>query len=120
MQGKLVSAANYLSYEEGILLYNALQDSGISAIVKNSGPPSIPFGEGQYYELLVQEEDFTVAAEITEKFREEVKARKQIIKCPRCKSVAVFKPEKLPFWQKIYYAGTDVFKCSNCGKTFSK
>ncbi|KAA9325217.1 putative signal transducing protein [Adhaeribacter soli] len=120
MEGKLISAANYLSYEEGLLLYNAFQDAGISAIVKNSGPPAIPFGEGQYFELLVSEEDFAAAEQITAKFQADVAAAKQHVRCPRCKSEAVFKAEKLPFWQKLYYAGTEVYKCESCGNKFSK
>ena len=120
MENKLVCVAEYLSYEEGILLFNALEESQISALVKSCGPPSIPFGEGQFYQLLVPEEDLPLAKEITENFKLQVAESRRRIRCPKCKSEAVFKPQSLPFWQKIYYAGTEVFKCESCGKTFSR
>jgi hypothetical protein len=120
MENKLICAADFLSYEEGILLYNAFQDSGISALVKSDGPPSIPFGDGQYYQLFVAEEDLAEAKEIAQVFKTELAKVKAINKCPRCRSEAVLQLNKLPFWQKIYYAGTAVFKCETCGKRFSK
>jgi DNA-directed RNA polymerase subunit RPC12/RpoP len=120
MASKLVCAAEYLSYQEGILLYNNLAEAGISALVKTCGPPSIPFGEGQFYQLLVAEVDMPQAREISEKFEAELIRVKSLNKCPRCRSEAVFKPVTLPFWQKLYYAGTEVYKCESCGKKFSK
>lgn len=119
MASKLVCAAEYLSYQEGILLYNKLEEAGISALVKTCGPPSIPFGTGQFYQLLVPEEDFSEASQIAEFFKTDLAIAKSVVKCPRCKSEAVFKPETLPFWQRIYFAGTEVYKCESCGKKFS-
>ena len=120
MESKLVCAAEYLSYEEGVLLFNDLEEAGIPALVKSCGPPSIPFGEGQFFQLLVPEESLEAALDISGKFRYEVAVSRLITKCPRCKSDAVFRVKALAFWQKIYYAGTRVFKCHNCGKTFSR
>ena len=119
MESNLVCAAEYLSYKEGILLYNKLMEAGISALVKTCGPPSIPFGDGQFYQLLVSENDKAEAAEIVKEFKAELENARQLIRCPRCKSEAVFKAETLPFWQKLYYAGTQVYKCQSCGKKFS-
>lgn len=119
MANKLVCVAEYLSYQEGILLYNALQDAQISALVKGCGPPAIPFGEGQFYQLLVPTEDGEAAREIAEKFNLEIAALRQITRCPKCRSEAVSKA-RLAFWQKLYYAGTEVFTCENCGKNFAK
>src|SRR5688572_14262864 len=116
MENKLVCAAEYLSYQEGIILYQKLEEAGISALVKTCGPPSIPFGDGQFYQLLVPEEDLSEASKITEYFKEELAAAKSLIKCPGCKSEAVFKVETLTFWQKIYFAGTQLYKCESCGK----
>ena len=120
MENKFVCAADYLSYEEGILLYHALEESQISALVKSCGPPSIPFGEGQFYQLLVSENDLLKAKEIVADFKSQVAEIGKIIRCPRCKLETVFKAETLPFWQRIYFAGTEVFKCENCGKKFSR
>ena len=92
MENKLVCVAEYLSYEEGILLFNALEESQISALVKSCGPPSIPFGEGQFYQLLVPEEDLPLAKEITENFKLQVAESRRRIRCPKCKSEAVFNP----------------------------
>ena len=120
MESKLVCAAEYLSYQEGILLYNKLEEAGISALVKTCGPPSIPFGDGQFYQLLVPEEDLSEAKEITESFKTELAEAKKKIKCPECQSEAVFKVETLAFWERIYFVGTQVYKCENCGKKFSQ
>jgi phage FluMu protein Com len=120
VENKLICIADFLTYEEGILLYNNLQEAGISALVKSSGPPSIPFGEGLFYQLLIEEEILEQAMEIAADFMQQVKEARKIISCPRCRSVAVFKVESLSFWQKIYYAGTQVFQCESCGKILSK
>ena len=120
MADKLVCIADFLSYQEGILLYNKLQEAEISALVKTCGPPSIPFGEGQFYQLLVPEEDFLNAQEITGIFKTELAVAKSVIKCPKCRSTAILEARSLPFWQRIYYIGTQVFKCETCGKKFSK
>ena len=120
MENKLVCAAEYLSYQEGILLYNRLQEADISALVKSCGPPSIPFGDGQFYQLLVSESDLVAAKEISELFRNEVAQSQLLVKCPKCRSEAVFQVKSLPFWLKLYYAGTSVFKCETCGKRFSR
>ncbi|MBK0402902.1 IS1 family transposase [Adhaeribacter sp. BT258] len=119
MESKLVCAASYLSYEEGILLFNDLEEAGIPALVKSCGPPSIPFGEGQFFQLLVAEENQETATGIAEKFRHEVAVARLMLKCPGCRSEAVLKVKTLPFWQKIYFAGTQVFKCESCGKKFA-
>ena len=120
MESKLICVAEYLSYEEGTLLFHALEEAQISALVKSCGPPSIPFGEGQFYQLLVPEDDLLQAKEIAANFKLQVAEISKIIRCPQCKSEAVFKPENLPFWKRIYFAGTEVYKCESCGKTFSK
>ncbi|MFC5270124.1 hypothetical protein [Adhaeribacter terreus] len=118
MESKLVCAATYLSYEEGILLFNDLEEAGIPALVKSCGPPSIPFGEGQFFQLFVSEENLAKASEITESFRREVAIAGLVKKCPRCRSEVVLMAKSLPFWQKIYYAGTQVYECESCRKKF--
>lgn len=120
MESKLLCVADFLSYEEGIILYNALEEAEIPALVKSCGSPSIPFGEGQFFQLLVAAEDLEKATEIADGFKAELIRIKGIIKCPNCKSEAVFKAQSLPFWQKIYYSGTEVLQCESCGKLFSK
>jgi hypothetical protein len=120
VEDKLICAASYLSYEEGVLLFNDLEEAGIPALVKSCGPPSVPFGEGQFFQLLVPEKNKETAAVITENFRHEVAVARLILKCPRCRSEAVLKAKTLPFWQKIYYAGTQVYKCLDCRKRFAR
>jgi hypothetical protein len=120
VENKLVCIADFLTYEEGILLYNKLQEAEITALVKSSGPPSIPFGEGLFYQLLIEEENLVQAKEIADRFMQNLEAARKIIKCPGCRSETVFQVENLPFWQKIYYSGTQVYKCESCGKKFSK
>lgn len=119
MESKFVCVADYLSYDEGVSLFKELEEAGISALVKSCGPPSIPYGEGLYFQLLINDENLEKASEIVRNFKNELLASRQFLKCPRCRSEAVFKPNKLPFWQKIYYAGTEVFKCENCRKKFA-
>jgi DNA-directed RNA polymerase subunit RPC12/RpoP len=120
MPDKLTCLADYLSYEEGILLYQELQENNISALVKSCGPPSIPFGEGLYFQLLVPEEDLVKSLEITKNLMPAIDQLRQKIKCPRCKSEAVFPVQTLGFWQRLYFAGTDVYTCDNCRKKFGK
>ena len=118
MAGKLICIADYLSYEEGILLYNALQEAEIPALVKSCGPPSIPFGEGLYYQLLIPEEDSEKAAEITENFKLQFRETKQLIRCPRCNSEIVLRIPQKAFFQKLFYFGTELYRCPDCKRTF--
>lgn len=111
--------ADYLSYEEGMLLGQKLQEAEIPFWVKTCGPPAIPFGQGLFYRIFIAAENSVFAAAIAENFQLERTQNLAVTRCPRCKSDAVFKLAKLPFWQKIYYAGTSVFKCGNCGKRFA-
>jgi hypothetical protein len=120
MPNALKVVADYLSYEEGMLLGEKLQEADIPFWVKTCGPPAFPFGQGLFYRLLVSEQNATEGEEIAEIFAQECAAKKAILKCPRCRSEEISKAEKLQFWQKIYYAGTQVFNCRNCGKRFSK
>ena len=53
----LIPAAHYLTYAEAVSLYNELRDADIAALVKTCGPPSLPFGEGLYYQLLIEEDE---------------------------------------------------------------
>jgi DNA-directed RNA polymerase subunit RPC12/RpoP len=120
MPDALNCLADYLSYEEGMALGRKLQEAEIPFWVKTCGPPSVPFGQGIFYRIFIAQENTPSAAPITENFLQERARNLAIIKCPRCKSEAVFKPEMLPFWQRIYYVGTKVHKCESCGKRFAR
>ncbi|HSI89493.1 MAG TPA: hypothetical protein VK927_00180 [Adhaeribacter sp.] len=120
MSGEVNSIAEYLSYQEAFRLGERLSEAEIPFWAKTCGPPAIPFAEGTFYRLLVSAENTEAATAIAAKFLQERDAALKQVKCPRCRSEAVLPAKSLPFWQKIYYAGTEVFTCQNCGKKFSR
>lgn len=113
----LIPAAQYLTYAEAVELYQTLQAAEINALVKSCGPPSFPFGEGIYYQLLIEEADAPAAQETVATF-EQVRATVPMLRCPRCGT-----PDPLPllrpvWWKRLFYAGTCLHKCGQCGVEF--
>lgn len=119
MTERLVPAAKYLTYTEAIGLYNALEQEGVIALVKSCGPPSLPFGEGLYYQLQLKEEDLATARPVLAEFSEkQAKISLEPQTCSHCGSVHVWPERNLSWWKKVIYAGTTVFKCQHCGHEF--
>lgn len=113
----LIPAAQFLTYAEAVALYNELREAEISTLVKTCGPPTFPFGDGMYYQLLIEEADAGAAQELVEAF-ERQRATPPAVRCPRCGT-----PEPAPilrpsWWKRLIYAGTQLHKCGNCGKEF--
>ncbi|MBC3541667.1 hypothetical protein ACFSC6_01940 [Rufibacter sediminis] len=119
MSERLVPAAKYLTYTEAIGLYNALTQVGVVALVKTCGPPSLPFGDGLYYQLQLQQKDLEAAHPVLEEFsQKQAQISVEAQTCPRCGSVYVWPDSHLPWWKKVIYAGTTVYKCQDCGHSF--
>ncbi|WP_345072934.1 hypothetical protein [Hymenobacter fastidiosus] len=114
----LIPAAYYLTYAEAVRLYNELLDAEISALVKTCGPPSFPFGDGIWYQLLIEEEEADAARAIVEAF-EAGRAVVAIVRCPRCGSAGTEPVPRPAFWQRLYYAGTTLYQCAGCGRKFA-
>ncbi|TGE28488.1 hypothetical protein [Hymenobacter metallicola] len=114
----LIPAAHYLTYAEAVQLYNELLDAGISALVKTCGPPSFPFGDGIWYQLLIEEADAAGARELVESF-ETQRATVAVVRCPRCGSTATRILEQRSLWQRLYYAGTTLYGCAACSRNFA-
>ncbi|WP_207430731.1 hypothetical protein [Sabulibacter ruber] len=119
MSERLVPAAKYLTYTEAIGLYNALANVGVVALVKSCGPPSLPFGDGLYYQLQVQEKDLETAQPVLAEFsQKQAQISVEPHFCPNCGSAYVWPERNLSWWKKVIYAGTTVFKCHDCGHSF--
>jgi|GEM_PF-5170910 len=114
----LIPAAHYLTYAEAVTLYNELREADISALVKTCGPPSFPFGDGIWYQLLIEEEAAGAAADIVTTF-EAGRAALAILRCPRCGSPAVAPVPRPALWQRLFYAGTILHRCADCGRSFA-
>ncbi|WP_133272657.1 eL43 family ribosomal protein [Hymenobacter radiodurans] len=114
----LVLAAQYLTYAEAVDLYNQLREAEIAALVKTCGPPSLPFGEGLYYQLLMEEEDAPDAHQIVAAF-ELRRAAPALHRCSRCGSLHTTLVHQLAWWKRLYYAGTTLYSCQQCGKEFA-
>ncbi|RYU83262.1 hypothetical protein [Hymenobacter persicinus] len=114
----LVAAAQYLTYAEAVRLYNELLDADISSLVKTCGPPSFPFGDGIWYQLLIEEAQVPAARPLVEDF-EERRATLEVVRCPRCGSTATTPLARPAWWQRLYYAGTTLQRCACCGKKFA-
>jgi hypothetical protein len=120
MTQRLVPAAQYLTYTEAIGLYHALSAVGVAALVKSCGPPSLPFGDGLYFQLQIQRQDLATAGPVLEEFsRKQAKISGEPQTCPACGSVYVWPERDLAWWKKIIYAGTTVYKCQDCRHSFS-
>lgn len=113
----LVPAAQYLTYAEAVALYQALQSAGVAALVKTHGPATFPFGDGLYYQLLVEETEAEVARETVAAF-EAARPRSAGPHCPKCGASEAVPVPRPKLWQRLYFAGTTLRKCLNCGKEF--
>ncbi|GAA3944632.1 hypothetical protein [Hymenobacter algoricola] len=114
----LIPAAQYLTYAEAVTLYNELLDAGISALVKACGPPGFPFGDGIWYQLLIEEEAAAAARPIVADFD----ARRTAPlpgRCPRCGSSDTGPVARPAWWQRLFYAGTTLLRCGGCGRSFA-
>lgn len=115
----LTPAAQYLTYAEAVALYQQLQAAGVAALVKTGGPPTFPFGEGMYYQLLIEEADVAQAQTAVEAF-ELQRATPVALRCPRCGAPEPAPVLRLAWWKRLFYAGTTLHKCPSCGKEFSR
>ncbi|WP_066831101.1 hypothetical protein [Rufibacter ruber] len=119
MNQRLTAVAQYLSYSEAIGLYQALKEAGVVALVKSSGPPSLPFGEGLYFQLLIAAENLPAAQTVLDLFSEKQAGNSHRAQtCPRCGSVQVLPSRNLSWWKKVLYAGTTVYGCAGCNHSF--
>jgi hypothetical protein len=115
----LVPLIQYLTYAEAVELYHDLLDLEVVALVKSCGPPRLPYGAGIYYQLLVQPEDVAKAQPVLALFsQKQAKNESKAPFCPRCASTQVYPKTKLSWWRKIIYAGTTVWECQACHRTF--
>jgi hypothetical protein len=113
----LVTAAEFLTYREAVALYNMLRESEIETLVKTCGPPTFPFGDGMYYQLLIDEAAAPAAQETLQAF-ELQRTAPQALRCPWCKTPDPAPIPRLPWWKRLFYAGTILHKCGGCGKEF--
>jgi len=119
MTQRLVPAAMYLTYAEAVTLFQALAAAEMPTLVKSCGPPTLPYGEGKFFQLLLREEDLEAAQPVLTSFSEkQAENRNRPLSCPRCGSFAVQAAGKLPWWRRWLYAGTTVFRCSSCLRLF--
>jgi hypothetical protein len=114
----LIPAADYLTYAEAVSLYNELLNIQITALVKTSGPPSFPFGDGMYYQLLIEDEQAEAAREVVAEF-ERMRTEAQPHRCPRCGSVETAPAPSAILWKRLFYAGTTLYHCQSCGAEFA-
>ena len=114
----LIPAAYYLTYAEAVTLYNGLLDAGIESLVKTCGPPSFPFGDGIWYQILIEETDADAARTVVEPF-EATRSAVAVVRCPRCQSPETEPVARPSWWQRLYYAGTTLYRCGHCGRRFA-
>jgi DNA-directed RNA polymerase subunit RPC12/RpoP len=113
----LVTAAEFLTYREAVELYSQLQELEILALVKTCGPPTFPFGDGMYYQLLIEDTALPDAQEVLQAFAQQ-RAETPVLRCPRCGSTSPAPISGAAWWKRLFYAGTTLHKCANCGKEF--
>lgn len=113
----LTPAAQYLTYAEAVTLYQLLQAAGVDALVKSSGPPTFPFGEGMYHQLLIEEADADTAQPVLEAF-EQQRDTWVAVRCPRCAAPDPVPISRPAWWKRLFYAGTTLYKCASCSKEF--
>ncbi|MCA8830402.1 hypothetical protein [Hymenobacter pini] len=113
----LIPVAQFLTYAEAVALYNQLKDVEVDALVKTCGPPSFPFGEGRYYQLLIEEADVPLAQATVEVF-EQQRTTPEPLRCPRCRAEGAEPVARLAWWKRLVYAGTSLHKCPQCGAEF--
>ncbi|AKQ45436.1 hypothetical protein TH63_06950 [Rufibacter radiotolerans] len=115
----LVPAATYLSYAEAADLYQALQEVDVPVLVKSCGPPTLPYGEGKYFQLLVPEDALLAAQPLLEAFSVKQAQNAQLpFACPKCRSLDVGPRQNLAWWRKLLYAGTTLYRCLACRHSF--
>lgn len=115
----LTPAAQYLTYAEAVALYQQLQAAGVGALVKTGGPPTFPFGEGMYYQLLIEEADTASARAVVEAF-EQQRTTPAAPRCPRCGTPDPVPVSRPAWWKRLFYAGTTLHKCRSCGAEFPR
>lgn len=113
----LTPAAQFLTYAEAVALYTQLNGLEVAALVKTCGPPTFPFGDGMYYQLLIEEADVPLAREAVEAF-EQQRATPKAVRCPRCRTNGAEPLARPKWWQRLYYAGTVLHQCPGCGRKF--
>ena len=113
----LTPAAQFLTYAEAVALYNQLREADVDALVKTCGPPSFPFGDGMFYQLLIEQTDVPLARETVEAF-EQQRAAPPVLRCPRCRAEGAAPLDRPAWWQRLYYAGTVLHKCPQCDAEF--
>lgn len=114
----LVTAATYLTYAEAVDLYNKLLEIEVVALVKSCGPPSFPYGEGLYYQLLIEEANVEAAQETLTEFAAQ-RTEPRLLRCPRCGATEVAPAPRVAWWKRLLYAGTTLYSCHHCGKEFA-
>jgi len=114
----LVVAATYLTYAEAVVLYHELLDVQVVTLVKSCGPPSLPYGDGLYYQLLLEETEADAAQATLADFAARRAAAPQV-RCARCGAEEVGPAPRRAWWQRWFYAGTTLYKCQACGAEFS-
>ncbi|AMM52269.1 hypothetical protein TH61_15185 [Rufibacter sp. DG15C] len=121
MNETLVPLAQYLTYAQAVDLYNDLMGIEVVALVKSCGPPTLPYGAGTYYQLLVKQQDLLPSQIVLAEFsQKQAKNESLALACPRCSSTQVGLKANLSWWRKIIYAGTTVWKCQTCHRTYFK
>ncbi|RPD45899.1 hypothetical protein DNI29_17275 [Hymenobacter sediminis] len=115
----LLQAAQYLTYAEAVTLYQQLHEAGVPALVKSCGPPTFPFGEGKYYQLLIEEADTTTAQVVVEAF-EQQRTTPAAPRCPRCGTPDPVPVSRPTWWKRLFYAGTTLHKCRSCDAEFPR
>ncbi|ALD20842.1 hypothetical protein [Hymenobacter sp. DG25A] len=114
----LVPVAEYLTYAEAVSLYNQLlNEAEVVALVKNYGPATLPFGDGLYFQLLIEETDQAAAQVVVEEFARQ-RILPAVLRCPRCGSPDTLPVARPAWWQRVFYAGTTLYRCQNCGEEF--
>lgn len=114
----LIPAAQYLTYAEAVELYGLLREADVAALVKTCGPPTFPFGDGMYFQLLIEEDEAPTTQAIVEEF-ERHRAARSLLRCPRCGSPDPAPVPRPAWWKRVYYAGTTLHRCPKCGAEFA-
>lgn len=114
----LVPVAQYLTYAEAVVLYYELLQADMVALVKAHGPPSLPYGEGMYYQLFIEEALMEAAQPLLADF-EQMRHAPKVPRCPRCGSLAVAPAERVAWWRRLFYAGTTPMQCAACQRVFA-
>ncbi|QNH63920.1 hypothetical protein [Hymenobacter sediminicola] len=113
----LTPAAQFLTYTEAVALYQQLREAEVDALVKTCGPPSFPFGDGMFYQLLIEEADVPLALALVEAF-EQQRAAPKAVRCPRCRAEGAAPLARPAWWRRLYYAGTVLHQCPQCSAEF--